>query len=207
MPDAENPLDAPPSDRANAGGVVDAQPRVARLLILCDGTNFLLSSREAGIHYTIDVPMLARRLAKCPPGYILTKLRYYTAPLSAHSDAARRQQRFFEEMRRAGNVELVLGRHEPRSGGSYHVEKETDVRLAVDMLVGAYKNTYDVAMLITGDTDFVPVVEAVREAEKKVIWVHFPGQAHSDALRQVCNSQLELSDKILRTCRKQTWAR
>ena len=38
-----------------------------------------------------------------------------------------------------------------------------DVQLAVDALSGALGRTYDAAVLVTGDGDFVPRVEAIRE--------------------------------------------
>lgn len=149
----------------------------------------------------MDVPRLARILAKQEGGHFLKGMRYYAAPSpNQGSDSARKQQTFFEVLRASTNVTLVLGRHERR--GTIHVEKETDVKLAVDMVAGAYKGEYDVAMLITGDTDYVPAVKAVRETGKRVIWCHFQNQAHSIELRQTCNSTLELGDKLLRTCRR-----
>ncbi len=41
-------------------------------------------------------------------------------------------------------------------------QKEVDVQLAVDALSLAANGVYDVALLLSGDRDFVPVVEAVR---------------------------------------------
>lgn len=175
--------------------------RRLKLTIYCDGSNFLPSLREAGIAYQVDIPRFARVLAKQPPGYILNKLRYYTAP-SARANPT--QQRFFEFLRQSSAVELVLGRHESRGGGSFHVEKETDVNLSVDMVVGAYENEYDVAMLVSGDTDYVRAVRAVRARGKRVIWCHFIGQRHSDELRQASDESLELGDSLLRTCRRST---
>lgn len=173
--------------------------RLPKLTIFCDGSNFLPSLREAGISYSVDIPRFARALAKQPPGYILNKLRYYTAP-SPRPNVA--QQRFFEILRQSPAVELVLGRHETRGGGAYHVEKETDVNLSVDMVVGAYEHQYDVAMLVSGDTDYVRAVQAVRLRGKRVVWCHFRGQQHSDQLRQACDETLELTDQFLRTCKR-----
>ncbi|MGH7719274.1 MAG: NYN domain-containing protein [Gemmatimonadaceae bacterium] len=53
--------------------------------------------------------------------------------------------------------------------------------------VGAYEDQFDVAMLITGDTDYVPAVDAVRRRNKRVIWCHFDTQTRSRELRQVCD--------------------
>ena len=145
-------------------------------------------------------------LAKQAPGYLLVEMRYYTAPSpNQGSEQARKQQQFFEALRKSTNVTLILGRHERRGSGDYaiHVEKETDVRLSVDLVVGAYEDQYDVAMLISGDTDYVPAVKAVRKRGKRVIWCCFQNQSHSKELAQSSDSCIELSDKILRTCRRQ----
>lgn len=183
--------------------------RKPRLEIFVDGTNFRIAQLNAGLR-DVDVPALARQLAS---GYVLVKMRYYTSPLPDNgSPAYVGQSRFFERLRATRAIELVLGRNEPRRASftcptcgepfvhRYHVEKETDVNLAIDMAVGAHTNRYDVAMLIAGDTDYVRAVEAVQATGRKVIWCHFPTQAHTDRLRQVCDEQILLDEKFLRTC-------
>ncbi|HEU0079567.1 MAG TPA: NYN domain-containing protein [Longimicrobiaceae bacterium] len=184
-------------------------PCKLRLEIFVDGTNFRVAQLEAGVR-DLDIPRLARQLAR---GYVLVKMRYYTSPLPGQSGAYRDQHRFFERLRETRAVDLILGRHEPRresfhcprcgaiSTQRYHVEKETDVNLATDMVIGAYTNRYDVAMLVAGDTDYVHAIEAVQATGRKVIWCHFPSQAHTDRLRQVCDEQVLLDEKFLRTCR------
>jgi uncharacterized LabA/DUF88 family protein len=187
-----------------------APARKLRLEIFVDGTNFRIAQLDAGIR-DLDIPRLARQLGR---GYILVKMRYYTSPLPDNRSAAYRgQQRFFERLRASKAMELVLGRNEPRyesvecpkcgeiSRHRHHVEKETDINLAVDMVVGAHANRYDVAMLVAGDTDYVRAVEAVQATGRKVVWCHFPAQAHTDRLRQVCDEQFLLDEKFLRTCR------
>jgi hypothetical protein len=49
-------------------------------------------------------------------------------------------------------------------------EKGIDVMLAVDMVMGAIRDEYDVAILMSADTDLIPAAEAVTEAGK---WVEF----------------------------------
>ena len=50
----------------------------------------------------------------------------------------------------------------------YH-EKGVDVLMAVDLLVGAYENIYDTAILVSGDGDFVPAIQRVQKLNKKVV--------------------------------------
>lgn len=152
--------------------------------------------------WRVDLNRLATRLSS---GYRFVKLRYYTSPLpNPRSHRHRAQQSFFNELRRSRRIELILGRHETRSdrvtGRRYHVEKETDVNLAVDMVVGAYTERYDVAMLVAGDTDYVRAVHAVQERGKRVVWCHLPSQRHTVRLAQICDECRELDGKFLRTC-------
>ena len=49
-----------------------------------------------------------------------------------------------------------------------YTEKRVDVSIAVDMVRMAYEGMYDVAYLLSADSDLVPAVEAVRSRGKKV---------------------------------------
>ena len=49
-----------------------------------------------------------------------------------------------------------------------YTEKRVDVSIAVDMVRMAHEGMYDVAYLLSADSDLVPAVEAVRSRGKKV---------------------------------------
>ncbi len=49
-----------------------------------------------------------------------------------------------------------------------YVQKEVDVSLACEMLEHALMNHYDIAIVISGDRDFVPVMQKVQAAGKRV---------------------------------------
>jgi uncharacterized LabA/DUF88 family protein len=74
------------------------------------------------------------------------------------------------------------------------------VNLAVDMVIGAYEDRFDVAMLVAGDTDYVRAIRAVQARGKRVVWCHLPGQRHTDLLAQLCDEKRELTEQFLRTC-------
>jgi uncharacterized LabA/DUF88 family protein len=69
------------------------------------------------------------------------------------------------EFRRAGAMKYNL--FENRLGG----EKAVDVKLAVDMIT--LKDMYDVAVIVTGDQDYVPAVEVIKDSGKQVVNVAF----------------------------------
>ena len=59
-----------------------------------------------------------------------------------------------------------------KNDGVYH-EKGVDVKIAVDLLVGAYENFYDTAIIISSDTDLVPAIGKVRSLGKEVEYIGF----------------------------------
>jgi uncharacterized LabA/DUF88 family protein len=48
-------------------------------------------------------------------------------------------------------------------------QKKVDGLIAVDMIVGAFTNLFHVAILVAGDSDFVPVVDEVRRRGVMVV--------------------------------------
>ena len=65
-------------------------------------------------------------------------------------------------------------------------QKGVDVQLAVDMLVGAFEEAYDVAVLLAGDADFVPVVEEVKRHGVLVVVAAEP-RSMSENLRRAAD--------------------
>jgi len=100
------------------------------------------------------------------------------------------------EFRRAGAIRYDLFTTDIGS------EKAVDVKLATDMIL--LKDNYDVAIIVSGDQDFVPAVQAVKDCGKTVINVAFktaknrllPGGARR--LNQRTDASIEVSHEILR---------
>jgi uncharacterized LabA/DUF88 family protein len=66
-----------------------------------------------------------------------------------------------------------------RHGGSEPRQKGVDVRIATDLVVGAFRNQYDVAVLVSGDSDLEEAVAVARDEGKVVVncfvrhgWAH-----------------------------------
>lgn len=56
------------------------------------------------------------------------------------------------------------------------LEKGTDVNVAVQMLSKGFQNAYDIAILVSGDTDYIPVVESLHNLGKIVVLATLPQQ-------------------------------
>ena len=58
-------------------------------------------------------------------------------------------------------------------------EKGVDTRIVTDMISLAWVGNYDVAVLVSSDRDFIPVVEFLQTRGIKVVHGAFPPQAHA----------------------------
>lgn len=74
----------------------------------------------------------------------------------------------------------------------------TDVRIAVELMRDAYDDAFDVALLISGDSDLAPAVEAVKAGRpgKRVI-VAFPPDRESKKLESVASASFRIGRKKL----------
>ena len=74
--------------------------------------------------------------------------------------------------------------------------KAVDISLATDLLSLAHKDAFDVACLIAGDQDYVPLVQEVKRSGKQVYISFFTGDSDaglSDSLRLEADLFLNLS--------------
>ncbi len=94
---------------------------------------------------------------------------------------------FFDALRKAG-VELRLKDLQVYPGGMK--KADWDVGLAVDAIRMA--NSYDVAVLVTGDGDFVPLVEYLRWGMGKQVEVAAFSRTTSGRLRESADRFVEL---------------
>lgn len=64
----------------------------------------------------------------------------------------------------------------PSCGGDMRgtEEKGVDVRIATDMIMLAWVDSYDVAILVSADSDFVPVAQFLQTKGKKIVHGQFP---------------------------------
>ena len=81
-------------------------------------------------------------------------------------------------------------------GYNYRTEKRVDTRLVADMIHFAAVDAYDVAVLLSGDQDFVPAVEAANALGKRVYLAAWPRHGVSKELRIRCYDQVHLADGV-----------
>ena len=70
------------------------------------------------------------------------------------------------------------------------VEKGIDIMLATDLLYFAWNNFYDVALLVSGDSDFAYALQAVKNMGKHVEVAYFESGVSNDLLDVADNRHL-----------------
>ena len=170
---------------------------MSRVSIFIDGSNFYHALRNAGCNTNIDFHKLGTEL--CGPDRDLVRIYYYNAPVdqTEYPEAYAAQQRFFSSLHRTPYLELKLGRLMRR--GNTFVEKGVDIMIATDMITYAYTDSYDVAILVSGDGDFVPAVLAVKNAGKHVENACF-SNSQSHHLLQTCDKFIEIDNGFIANC-------
>jgi len=82
----------------------------------------------------------------------------------------KQQQRLFSNLEKQGVC--VKRGYLMENRGKFH-EKGVDVKIAVDMLIGAYENYYDTAILVSSDTDLIPAIKQIKFLGKKIEYIGF----------------------------------
>jgi len=154
-----------------------------RVAIFVDGSNLYNGMRENLRNTRVNLAELIHQLLRERP---LHRAYYYNAPLTDDYDEELRegQQRFFESLRRIPYVTVRFGRLHRRPDGSM-VEKGIDVAIAVEALSLAFQDAYDTALLVSGDGDYVELVETLKRYGKHVECAMFRNQSAGILLEHV----------------------
>lgn len=81
----------------------------------------------------------------------------------------------------------------------YKVEKGTDINLAINALGMAYSNAYDVAFVMSGDTDYISIYKQLKNLGKIVVVVGLKGQKLNDIIPEVDDVRY-LDDDFFQNC-------
>ena len=155
-----------------------ASDDTASMALFCDFENVALGVRDAQYEKFDIKPVLERLLAK---GSIVVK--------KAYCDWDR--YKGFKAAMHEANFELIEIPHVRQSG-----KNSADIRLVVDALDLCYtKSHVDTFVIISGDSDFSPLVSKLRENAKRVIGVGVK-QSCSDLLIANCDEFIYYDDLV-----------
>lgn len=163
-----------------------------RAMLFVDGQNLTIGARNhepKGFQY--DVSALVDELCN---DYDLVRGYWFDSHKPGELDDKRGFYTFLET--NGFRVESV-----ERSGveGDFK-EKEADIRLATELIASAYNDSYEVAVVVTGDKDYLRAVRHVQD-RGKIVTVAMFEQGMSGALRREADSYVhldEIADNIRR---------
>jgi uncharacterized LabA/DUF88 family protein len=174
-----------------------------KFAIFIDGNNFYFGLRKLyGKEKSLknfNFQLFAKEFAK--NGEVV-KIFYYNAFLDKENNPQKyeNQKKFFDKLKQIPNFKLVLCKLLKRkitgTTNFYYILKEDDIHMAVDMVENAYEDTYDSAILVSGDGDFVPAVKSIKKRNKFVINLYFKSSS-SRNLKNFCNQSFELTEESL----------
>ncbi len=161
-----------------------ASPDTVSMAVFCDFENVALGVRDANFEKFDIKPVLERLLLK---GSIVLK--------KAYCDWDR--YKAFKATMHEANFELIEIPHVRQSG-----KNSADIRMVVDALDLCYtKSHVNTFVIISGDSDFSPLVSKLRENAKYVIGVGVK-QSTSDLLIANCDEFIFYNDLARESLRK-----
>ena len=158
-----------------------------RIAIFIDGSNLYHALRINFRRYDLNFAEFASKL--CGSRHLF-RTYYYNVLQDAiqRPDGYREQQEFLDNLRRTPYLEVRLGTTKIAQGIA--VEKGIDVMLATDLLYFAWNDFYDVAVLVSGDSDFAYALQAVKNMGKHVEVANFQSGVSKDLLDVADNRHL-----------------
>lgn len=169
-----------------------------RVIIFIDGANFYNGLRRSRLPTRIDYELFGKNL--CTSEQKLIRILYFNAPTPRepieldiskltkqqhpeyiskkiveeklrHESIVRAEQNFFSALERTQYVTTYFGRKVRR--GNAYVEKGVDILLACHLIDSAHKKACDIAILVSGDDDYVPAVELTKSFGLQVANAYF----------------------------------
>ncbi len=150
-----------------------------RVIIFIDGSNLYHSLKNNFKRVDLNFAEFTKKLVGQRH---LIRTYYYNVlqePVQK-TDGTREQQDFLETLRKTQYLELRLGTTKLSQG--VPVERGIDVMLATDLLYFASNNSYDIAILVSGDSDFGYTLQVVKNMGKHVEVAYFENAASRDLI-------------------------
>ncbi len=180
-----------------------------RVVIFIDGSNLEIAVLNC-FKKRVHPEKLALKLAG---ERRLMKINYYEAPLLERENEVSytEQQKFFDRLRKNPYFDVRLGRrvrrdkeHKcPKCGHTFtkttFQQKGVDSLIAFDLIALAMRDAYDIAILVSGDQDFVCPILEVRMMNKQVENA-FVDNGWSLALKNIVDKAILLDDNYLKDC-------
>jgi uncharacterized LabA/DUF88 family protein len=185
-----------------------------KTIIYVDGFNLYYGAVKGTAYKWLNIHKLCQLLL---PKNRIIKIKYFTALVTARPndvDQPNRQQIYLRALRTIPNLDIIYGHfleHEvtmpiasPIPGGPKYIrvfkteEKGSDVNIAAHMVHDGHKGGYEVAVVLSNDSDLVEPIKIVRQELTLPVIVLNPIPAHpSHELQKIATFMKPIRQKVL----------
>ncbi len=181
---------------------------MSRIAFFIDGFNLYHSlSNEPSYHKYkwLNLAKLSNNFIK--KSDTISQLYYFTALAHWDQKKVAKHKLYIRALEFYG-IEVVYGKFKMRDkkchicNRTYKTpeEKQTDVNIAIYLLSGAINDIYDKAIIISGDSDLIPAIKAVKSNfPSKEIGVAIPIGRTAEELRNNSHFNFRIKEKHLQT--------
>ena len=163
------------------------------VMVFIDGDHIRRYTKEKYDNDVIAYDTLGRSLASAVSGgsyYNLIRIYYYDAVPDLRDaekivDTTQKQKvkerieqilktqnEYFDKIHSQEFVTIAKGHLQVLAEGEPR-QKGVDILMSIDMLTSAFERQYDWAVLVAGDSDFLPLVEAVKHTGCNILGVYW----------------------------------
>jgi uncharacterized LabA/DUF88 family protein len=187
-----------PLDASNLkwGPKAQDQPK-QRVIFYVDGFNLYFGMKQSGWkrYYWLNVRRLAENLVL--PNQELVGVYYFTSRISRPEDKRVRQNSYLEALEATDGLEVRYGQFydQPftcpicKGRDLVPAEKMTDVNIATQLMVDAFRDRFDAAFIVSADSDLVPPMKAILDLfPGKRIVAAFPPNRTSQEIKSIASA-------------------
>jgi len=180
-----------------------------RVAVFVDGFNLYHALNDVTAYHKYKWLNL-EKFSKCfiEPKDTIVDVFYFTA-YAAWDPLKLARHKIYVSALRLVNVKIVFGafRHVDQKCKickkiyQTYREKRTDVNIAIKLFQTAIDDTWDKALIISGDSDLIPAIEGIKKTfPTKKIGIAIPIGRRAEELKQVTDFHRKVKPKHLTTC-------
>ena len=124
------------------------------------------------------------------------------SPTDEEKDKYARYCKFRDSIEKQPRFQMRFGKLSKTYDGHY-AQKRVDILLAVELVRLSWSHQIGHAILVTGDSDFVPAVEAAKDAGVITTLYYSRSSIHDELLRAV-DERCELTDAFLESVKRES---
>jgi uncharacterized LabA/DUF88 family protein len=177
-----------------------------KVILFVDGFNLYhaLDNKRFYRYKWLDLSELAKKFISKKDK--IEDIYYFTALATWSPDKVRRHKIFIKAQELKG-IKIIYGEFKRRDKKcrickqtyKTYEEKQTDVNIAIQLFKLSIQEKYDKAIIISGDSDLIPAIEAVKSTfPHKQIGMIIPIGRNAEQLKQTCDFYMKMKEKHLK---------